>query len=128
MYIYIDSCICLPLNHFVFSSKCVFLDFPIHMVMMFHLWLEKVLFTGAFLQLSLSLNGRESSIIAEALCSLGHHISQGLHKCLGMENLIVAEAFLLTGAFLVMVLDISVHVWAVLNGFSAGFYFLVLKV
>ena len=47
------------------------------------------------------LNGRESSIIAGALCSLGLHISQGFCKCLGRENLIVAEASLYTGAFLV---------------------------
>ena len=68
-----------------------------------------------------SLNGRESSIIAEALCSLGHHISQGLHKCLGRENLIVAEAPLLTEVFLVTGLDISAHVWALFNGFLCRF-------
>ena len=42
--------------------------------------------------------------------------------------MIVAEASLLTGAFLVTGLDISVLVWALLDGFSAGFHFLVLKV
>ena len=58
----------------------------------------------------------ESLIVAEALCSLGHHISQGFHKCLGIKNLILAEAFLLTGAFLVTGLDTSEHVQAVFNG------------
>ena len=67
-------------------------------------------------------------IKVEALHSLGHHISQGLHRCLGMEKFIVAEASLLIGAFLVKGLDISVCVWAVLDGFSAGFLVLVLKV
>ena len=45
-----------------------------------------------------------------------------------MENSVVTEAFLLTGASLVTGLDISVHVQALLDGFSAGFHFLVLKV
>ena len=67
------------------------------------------------------LNGRESLLVAEALCSLGHHISQGLHKCLDMENLILAEASLPTGTFLVTGLDISAHVWAVLDGFLCRF-------
>ena len=40
----------------------------------------------------------------------------------------MAETFLLTGASLVTGLDISAHVQALLNGFSAGFHFLVLKV
>ena len=74
------------------------------------------------------LNGRENSIIVEALHSLGCHISQGLHRCLDMEKLIVAEASLLIEVFLVKGLDISVHVWAVLDGFSAGFLILDLKV
>ena len=70
------------------------------------------------------LNGRENSIIAEALFSLGCHIFQGLHRCLGMENWIVAEVSLLTGAFLVMGQDVSAHVQDLLNGSSAGFCFL----
>ena len=43
-------------------------------------------------------------------------------------ELTVAEASLLIWAFLVKGLDISAHVWAVLDGFSAGFLILVLKV
>ena len=78
--------------------------------MIFHLWLEKGAVYWGISSVKPLLNGRESLIIAEALCSLGHHISQGLHRCLGMENLIVAEASLLTEAFLVTGLGISVHV------------------
>ena len=51
-----------------------------------------------------------------------------LDRYLGRENLIVAEASLLTGASLVTGLDISGHVQALLDGFTAGFHFLVLKV
>ena len=40
--------------------------------------------------------------MAEVLHLLGRDISQGLCRCLGMGNLIVAEASLLTGTFLVM--------------------------
>ena len=40
----------------------------------------------------------------------------------------VAEAFLLTGVSLLTGLDASVHVQALLDGFSAGFCFLGLKV
>ena len=40
----------------------------------------------------------------------------------------VAEAFLLKGASLVTGLDISAHVQVLLNSYSAGFHFLVLKV
>ena len=52
---------------------------------------------------------------------LGYHVSQGLHRCLGRENLIVAEASLLTGAFVVTDLDISAHVQALLDGFNCRF-------
>ena len=64
--------------------------FPIHMVMTFHLWLQKSAVYWGISSVKPLLNGRESSIIAEALCSLGHHISQRLCRYLGMENLIVA--------------------------------------
>ena len=40
----------------------------------------------------------------------------------------VAGAFLLTGALPLTGQDASLHVQALLNGFSAGFHFLVLKV
>ena len=52
---------------------------------------------------------------------MGHHISQGLDRCLGRENIIVAEASLLTGAFLVTGLDISAHVQALFDGFFCRF-------
>ena len=59
---------------------------------------------------------------------MGHLFIQELHRYSGRENLTVAEASLLNGASLVTGLDISVHVQALLDGFSAGFYFLVWKV
>ena len=65
------------------------------MVMMFHLWLEKSAIYWGISSVKPSLNGRESSIIA--------------------------DASLLTGAFLVTGLDISVHVQAVLDGFFCRF-------
>ena len=40
----------------------------------------------------------------------------------------VAKAFLLTGASLLTGLDAPAHIQALLDGFSAGFHFLVLKV
>ena len=49
-------------------------------------------------------------------------------QALGREKSVVAEAFLLTGASLVTGLDIFAYVQAFLNGLSAGFHFLVLKV
>ena len=39
----------------------------------------------------------------------------------GRENSIVAEASLLTGVFLVTGLDVSAHVWALLDGFFCRF-------
>ena len=71
---------------------------------------------------------RHNSIIENSFSIVLPYITQGLCRCLGRENLIVAEASLFTGAFLVTGLDISVHVQAFLDGFSAGFHFPVLKV
>ena len=51
------------------------------------------------------------------------HLS-GACRCLGMENWIVAEAFLLIGEFLVTGQDVSAHVQDLLNSSSAGFHFL----
>ena len=69
------------------------------------------------------MNGQENSIIAEALCSLGCHIYQRLHRCSGMENLIVAGESLLIGAILIMGRDVSAHVQDLLNSSSVGFHF-----
>ena len=66
--------------------NCVFFYFLIYMVIAVHLSWEKVSVYQSISLVDSLLGGKENSIINVALCLLGHHISQRLHTCWGMEN------------------------------------------
>ena len=66
--------------------NCVFFYFLICMVITAHLSWKKVSVYWSMSLVNSLLGGKENLIITVALCLLGHHISQRLHMCWGMES------------------------------------------